>query len=167
MARDDHGFGPTRVRDLAIVAVIAAVVGYVLTRFNYSSLPQLPRLAGISAALLGIGEAVAGSSLRRRIQPTRDEAARTQWPPRPPVPALVAARALRVAKASALAAAALIGLWFGFGCYVVPDAARAVAVGADAITAAVGFVCALVLLAGALWLEYCCRAPENGPPHAH
>ena len=75
-------------------------------------------------------------------------------------------RALRVAKASALAGAALLGLWFGFACYVVPDAAKVVAVGADAVTAVVGLVCALVLIAGALWLEYCCRAPDDGPPHA-
>lgn len=166
MTPDDHGFGPTRVRDLAIVAAVAAAVGYALTRFNYGSIPQLPRLAGVSAALLGAGEAVAGWGLRKRIQPPRDRSARAAAVRRPPVPALVAARALRVAKASALAGAALSGLWLGFGCYVVPDAGRAVAVGADAVTAVIGLVCALALMAGALWLEYCCRAPGDRSPGA-
>lgn len=154
---------------MAAVAVIAAITIYALTRLNYQSLPQLPRLAGLTAALLGIGEAVAGHGLRSRIGQRRDDHSATpadRPPPRPPVQPLVAARALKVAKASALAGAALTGLWLGFGAYVLPSASVAAAAGSDAVTAAVGVVCALILLAGALYLEYCCRAPEQGPPPA-
>ncbi len=170
MARNDTGLGPTRIRDLVIVAAVAGVGAYLLTRFNYGSIPRLPRFAGVSAGLLGIGEAIAGWGLRSRIRPRhvdRDASSRPPGPPgppRPPVPPLVAARALSVAKASALAAAALIGLWLGFALFVWPEAALAVAAAADAVTATIGLVGAAVLLGGALWLEYCCRAPRVDPP---
>lgn len=144
--------------------MVALVVGYLLTRFNYGSIPVLPRLAGVTAALLGIGEAIAGYGLHSRIR----EGARTDGrpPQRPPVPPLTAARALMVAKASALAGAALIGLWLGFGLYVVPESSRVAVAGADTVTAVIGLVCAAILLAGALYLENCCRATDNGPPGA-
>lgn len=178
------GIGPTRARDLLVVAVVAALAGYALTRFNYHALPRLPRLAGLTAVLLGVGEAVAGFGLRRRIRARRDaadharrrsqgEADRYGESPSPgavaaaanlpaPVPPLTAARALAVAKASALAGAALAGLWIGFGAYVLPDASRAAAPAADSVTAVIGLIGAVVLVAGALWLEYCCRVPGDG-----
>lgn len=164
------GVGPTRARDLLVVFAIAAVLAYLFTRFNYSALPQLPRYAGLTAALLGVGEAVAGFGLRRRIlarHPRTDRggeqvlaAARRPLPP--PVPPLMAARALAVAKASALAGAAFAGIWVGFGAYVLPDADRAAAPAADSVTAVVGLIGAAVFIAGALWLEYCCRARDDG-----
>ena len=49
LARNDTGLGPTRIRDLVIVAAVAGVGAYLLTRFNYSSIPRLPRFAGVSA----------------------------------------------------------------------------------------------------------------------
>lgn len=164
------GVGPTRVRDLLVVFTIVAALTYAFTRFNYSALPQLPRYAGLSAALLGIGEAIAGFGLRRRIlarHPRTDRGgeevlAAERRPLPPPVPPLMAARALAVAKASALAGAAFAGIWVGFGIYVVPSAARAAVPAADSVTAVVGLVGAAVLIAGALWLEYCCRAPDDG-----
>lgn len=165
------GIGPTRARDLLVVFAVAGLLAYALTRFNYTALPRLPRFAGLSAALLGLGEAAAGFGLRRRIQsrrpPRGDEnqaraAAAPRRPLPPPVPPLVAARALAVAKASALAGAAFAGLWVGFGIYVLPDASRAAAPAADSATAVVGLIGAVVLIAGALWLEYCCRAPQDG-----
>lgn len=166
------GLGPTRVRDLALVFAVAGVLAYALTRFNYSALPTLPRFAGLSAMLLGIGEAVAGWGLRRRIQ-ARARAAherdvggraipRSAQPLPPPVPPLAAARALAVAKASALAGAAFAGLWVGFGAYVLPLADQATAAASDSVTAIVGLAGAAVLMSGAGWLEFCCRAPDGG-----
>jgi hypothetical protein len=165
---DPRRLGPTRARDLIAVAVVAAAAAYLITRLTYSTLPTLPRLAGVTAALLGAGEAIAGVGLRGRI---RDNARRPggdgaagRAPRRPPVPPLVAARALAAAKASALAGAAVAGLWFGFGLYVVPESPRVTAAGADTVTAVIGLICAGVLLAGALFLESCCRAPDDGAP---
>lgn len=155
--------GPTRARDLIAVGLVAAVAGYALVRFNYSRMPALPRLAGLPAALIGLAEAIAGLGLRSRIQESvRDPGGR---PRRPPVPPLVAARAVMTAKASALAGIALCGLWIGIGAYVIPLASTVLAAGADTDTAVIGFVSALVMVAGALLLEYCCRAPgdRRGP----
>lgn len=162
-----HGLGPTRARDVVVVTLVAAIAAYALTRFNYNAFPRLPRLAGLTSALLGIGEAVAGFGLRSRIQAqaaagrSSPAEAGARKPRRPPVPPLVAARALAVAKASALAGAAVAGLWIGFGAYVLPEASRADVPAADAVTALVGLVGAGILIAGALWLEYCCRAPRR------
>lgn len=148
---------------MAVVALVAAVIGYVLVRLNYGSLPPLPALAGLSAALLGVGEAVAGWGLRGRIR-DRDGDHATSLPKRPPVPPLVAARALAVAKASALAGAAFLGLWVGLLGYVLPRAGATSAAASDTGTAVLGAVCAAVLVAGALFLESCCRVPQDGPP---
>lgn len=167
----DRGLGPTRVRDLLAVAFVAAIAAYAFTRFNYSELPRLPRFAGASAALLGLGEAVVALGLRRRRK-ERQRADREALPAlvreeqriAKAIPPLTAARVLAVAKASALAAAAFAGLWIGFGAYVAPQAGVAEAAAADASTALVGVVGALILLGGALWLEHNCRTPSsNGP----
>ena len=61
----------TRARDLVTVLAAAAVVGYLLVLLSYQRIPPLPRFAGVAAALLGLGEAVAGYGLRGRIRPRR------------------------------------------------------------------------------------------------
>lgn len=155
--------GPTRARDLLAVGLLAAVAGYALVRFNYSRMPALPRLAGLPAALIGLAEAIAGLGLRARIQDGAH--ALGDRPRRPPVPPLVAARAVMAAKASALAGIALCGLWVGLGAYVIPSASTVLVAGTDTVTAVIGLISALVMVGGALWLEYCCRAPgdRQGP----
>lgn len=160
-AEDSGRLGPTRVRDLLVVGLVAAVIAFGLTWLNYSNIPALPRLAGLPAALIGIGESVAGYGLRARIRDSaRPVAGRAG---RPPVPPLTAARALSVAKATALAGAAFTGLWLGFGAYVLPDAGTVTAAQNDTVAAVIGLVSALIMLAGGLFLEFCCRAPEDPP----
>lgn len=160
-SRDTNRLGPTRISDLVVVGVVAAVIAFGLTWLNYTNIPALPRLAGVPAALIGIGEAIAGYGLRSRIRDSsRPVDERTG---RAPVPPLTAARALAVAKATALAAAAFAGLWLGFGAYVLPDSAAVTAAHADTVTAIVGLIGALIMLSGALFLEYCCRAPQDPP----
>ncbi len=159
------------MRDLLAVAAIAAVIAYVVVRYQYSSIPTLPRLAGASAAIIGIAEGVAGWGLRARIRRRSAylRAIRRGEPVDsvpPPVPPLFAARTLSIAKASALAAAALAGLWIGFAIYVAPEAGDVTAAAADSVTAGVGIGGSVVFLLGALFLENCCRAPDDGPPDA-
>ena len=127
-------------------------------RFNYRNIPPLPRLAGITAAVLGIGEALFGQGLRTRIQADRTPGAPAA---KPPVPPLVAARAMMAAKATALAGAAVGGLWVGLLAYVLPDAGMVSAARSDSITATVGLASAVVMCGGALFLEFCCRAPKS------
>ena len=111
--------------------------------------------AGATLGVLGIAEALAGNALRARI--LRRPGAR-------PVQPLVAARAVLLAKASSLAGAIMAGVWTGLLVYVLPRSAEVTAAASDSLAATVGLVCALVLVAGALWLERCCRTPDDRTP---
>lgn len=156
----DGSMGLTRWRDLALVALVAAVIGYLAVRWSYQRLPGLPALAGLPALVIGAGEAVYGLGLRRRIRDSRTG--------RRPVDGLSVARALVVAKATALAGAAVAGLWVGVLGYVVPAATTVAAAGSDRTSATIGLGCAIAMTAGALWLERCCRAPDDQqPPDPH
>lgn len=150
--------GSTRPRDLVAVALVAAIIGYLLVRFNYRHLPPFPRFAGITAAVLGIGEALFGNGLRARIQADRSPGAPSS---KLPVPPLVAARAMMTGKATALAGSAVGGLWIGLLAYVAPDAGMVVAAQSDSVTATIGLASAVVMCGGALYLEFCCRAPKD------
>jgi Protein of unknown function (DUF3180) len=150
----------TRPRDLFAVALVTAVVVGIVVRLTYGSLPQLPLFAGASLGVLGIAEVVGGNMLRARIR--RDPGTR-------PVQPLVAARAVLLAKASSLAGAIMTGAWGGLLAHVVPLAADVTAAGSDALAGTVGIVCSLGLVGGALWLEHCCRTPDDpgDEPNGH
>jgi hypothetical protein len=87
--------GLTRPRDLLAVGLVAAVLAYLVVRLSYQRMPPLPRLAGLAAALVGIGEAFAGFGLRSRIRPR--ERASGGASIRKPVAPLTAARAVMAA----------------------------------------------------------------------
>jgi hypothetical protein len=143
---------PTKPRDLFAVALVTAVVTGILVRLSYGSLPQLPLFAGATLGVLGIAEAVAGNALRARIR---------HRPGTRPVQPLVAARAVLLAKASSLAGAIMTGVWGGLLAHVLPLAGDIAAAVSDSLAGTVGIVCALALVGGALWLEHCCRTPDD------
>jgi hypothetical protein len=143
---------PTRPRDLLAVALVTAVLANLVVRLTYGSLPELPLLAGATLGVLGAAEAIGGSMLRARIR---------RRPGTLPVQPLVAARAVLVAKASSLAGAIMTGVWGGLLAHVLPLAGEVTAAGSDSVAGTVGIVCALGLVAGALWLEHCCRTPDD------
>jgi hypothetical protein len=147
----------TRPRDLLAVALVTAVLAAILIQLAYAALPPFPLLGGATLGVLGIAEAIGGSALRARIR---------RRPGTRPVQPLVAARAVLVAKASALAGAVMSGVWIGLLVNVLPHSAQVVAEASDAVAGGVGLACALTLVGGALWLERCCRTPEDqqGPP---
>ena len=78
-----------------------------------------------------------------------------------PVQPLVAARAVLVARASALAGALMVGVWGGLLAYVAPRSGDIAAAAGDTVAAAVGVLGAVGLVAGALWLQHCCRTPDD------
>jgi hypothetical protein len=143
---------PTRPRELFGAGLVAALVAAVLVRLTYGSLPSFPVLGGATLGVLGVAEAIAGSALRARIR---------HRPGTRPVQPLVAARAVLVAKASALAGAIMAGAWLGLLVHVLPQAGDVSAAAGDSVAGAVGLACALVLVGGALWLEHCCRTPDD------
>jgi Protein of unknown function (DUF3180) len=143
---------PTRPRDLVLPALVTAVVAHLLVRLTYGSLPTFPVPAAVPLAVLGAAEAIGGTMLRARIR---------HRPGTRPVQPLVAARAVLVARASALAGAIMVGAWAGLLGYVAPRSADIAAAAGDTVAATVGVVGALALVAGALWLQHCCRTPDD------
>jgi len=142
---------PTRARTLLLVGVLAAAVTWALLKSVYASLPPLT-WTGVPALLIAAGvEAWAGRDLRARIQ--GKQGAR-------PAPPLFVARIVALAKASSQTAALLAGICAGFMIYLSGMASAPTPRG-DLVNASLSFGGCLVLLAAALFLEYCCRVPGN------
>jgi hypothetical protein len=141
---------PTRTSTLAIVAVICALVAWLLLRSVYEKLPPLP-WTGVPALLVAaVAEAWTGRDLQKRI------AGRRGLKPASP---LFVSRMVALAKASSLAGAVIAGLAAGFVVYLSGSLSAPVP-REDAVTAAVTLAAAVVLACAALYLEYCCRVPD-------
>lgn len=143
---------PIRPRDLVLHALGTSFVVYLLVRLGYGSLPPFPLAAGLPFAVLGAAEAIGGSALRSRIRGR---------PGTRPVPPLLAARAVLVARASALAGAIMTGAWAGLLAYVAPRSGDIAAAADDTLAAALGVTGSLILVGGGLWLQHCCRTPDD------
>jgi Protein of unknown function (DUF3180) len=143
---------PTRMSTLAIVAVVCAVAAWLLLRSVYEKLPPLP-WTGVPALLVAaVAEAWTGRDLRARI------AGRRGLKPAAP---LFVSRMVALAKASAVAGAAIAGLSAGFIVYLSGSLSAPIP-RQDALTAAITLGAAVLLACAALYLEYCCRVP-NAP----
>jgi len=141
---------PTRTSTLAIVAVICALAAWLLLRTVYEKLPPLP-WTGVPALLVAaVAEAWTGRDLQNRI------AGRRGLKPAAP---LFVSRMVALAKATALAGAAIAGLAAGFVIYL-SGSLNASVPRQDAVTGAITLAAAVVLSCAALYLEYCCRVPD-------
>jgi len=140
----------TKARDLCVIGLIAAMLSWLLVTQFYGDLPPLQWYLPLSLAALGVAEIVVAQGLRGRIR--GDAGLRA-------ADVLNAARALALAKASAVAGAAFAGLWLGFLSYTVPNLGFLAAAGSDAVTGVVGVLSAGLLVTGALVLENACRTP--------
>lgn len=143
---------PTGWRELLPTYLVVALAGYLATRLSYGVLPPLPLFAGITLLALAVVETVMGFTLKARIE---------RRPGTTPVQPLVAARAVTLAKASAVAGAVMAGVWTGLLGYLVPRLSELTAAADDTPGAALGLICAAALMAAALWLQHCCKAPRN------
>jgi Protein of unknown function (DUF3180) len=141
----------TKPRDLVIAGLVVAVVLYLVMRSAYGSLPPLPTLAGLTLVVIAVIDLILAFSLRSRI---RGKGGR-------PVEALTAARAVALAKASSLLGAIMLGAWVGVFAYVFPKRTNIVAAANDTTSAIIGALCAAALIAAGLWLEHCCRTPDD------
>jgi hypothetical protein len=137
----------TRPRELALAALIGLVAGYLLFISAYASLPPLPSTLGVVLAVLAIFDAGLGFSLRARIRAGRLTSA------------ITASRSVALAKASSLLGALLSGFWLAALIYLIPRSGSVSAARGDLPAAVIGLVGAIILVAAALWLEYCCRTP--------
>ncbi|MFM9378746.1 DUF3180 domain-containing protein [Gordonia sp. VNK21] len=154
---DDHKLGPTRVRDLLAVAVVAGLVFWILVRYNYGAFPSLPWPAGVTLYVLALIEVVIGVLVRRRVAEKKIGVGAGRLHP------ITVARTVALAKASAILGALALGGWTGILVFLLSRRELDAAV-ADRPAAVVGLVGGLLLAAAALWLEHCCRAPDEPPP---
>lgn len=151
---DEPGLKPTRVRDLLGVAAVVAVVVWLLVRVSYGELPPLPLLAGLILYVLAALEVVIAFVVRSRVARAQVGSSREQLHP------ITAARVLALAKSSALLAALALGVWVGLLAYLLAQNDSSAA-DHDTPSAVVGLIGAVALGAAALWLEYCCRTPDD------
>jgi len=143
---------PTRVSTLVVAAVAGAVVGWLLFRALYAKLPPLPWTAVPALLLAALAEAWTGRDIKARI------AGRRQGPK--PLAPLFVSRMVALAKASSLAAAIIAGLAAGFAVYLSGQLSAGVP-RQDALAAVITFVAAVILACAALYLENCCKVPED------
>ena len=71
-----------------------------------------------------------------------------------------------IAKASAWAGALVLGWWVGLLAYLLPRRSPLRVAGEDTAGAVVAAVSALALVVGALWLQHCCKSPQEPPDNA-
>ena len=140
----------TRARDLVLTGLVAAVLVYLLVRVLYGQMPPLPTFAGVTLLVLAGIEGWLGYSLRSRIRNPEKE-----------LQPITAARAVALAKASSVLGAIMFGTWLAILAYVLPRRAELAAAAADFRSTVVGVICSAVLIAAALWLEWCCRTPRD------
>ncbi len=138
--------------ELAVIVVGVGLGSYLLVR---SVVPVVPLWAG--ALLYGV--AAADAYIAQLVR-TRLAEGQVGWGPGRIHPIAVA-RAVALAKASAYLGAVALGFFGGMLVFLLADADRLAATHADRPGAWIGAAGAVLLLAAALWLERCCRTPDD------
>jgi hypothetical protein len=142
---------PTRVGWLVALAVVAGVVGYVLTRTYYAQMMSPPAYAPLWLLLLALAEAYTASSTHARLRGRHGTK---------PMPPLLVPRLAALAKASSVIGAVATGGYVGFVVYVAHIAGPQAHT--DTRTGALGIGCSVALAVAALVLEVVCRVKR--PP---
>lgn len=150
--------GPTRLRVLAVAALLSGAVAWAGVRIVYAHGGDLPFVPWTVPAALAAWAALVvalAANLRRRL--SGDPGLR-------PFPPLMAARLLAVAKASAYAGALLAGMYGGFALVLLPD--REMFATSRLVVTLLSSVAALAVAVAGLVLERCCRVkpPEDEQP---
>ncbi len=143
----------TRPGTLAGVFAVCAIVAWLATRATFENLPLLPVTAIPALAALAIAETVVGRHIRNRLTRRREGTK--------PIAPIAVARLVALAKASSIAASALGGLASGYLIFVLGSLDKSIPA-RDARVAGATVAAAIALMAAALYLERCCRAPK--PP---
>lgn len=147
--------GPTRRRDLVAAVVVTAVASYLLVRVLYRWFPPITGWTGMS--LLGVAIALAGWGFYVRARIGDGEVGVGPGRLHP----LAVARSVLVAKASAWMGSVVLGWWLAVVAYLLPRRASLRVAAEDTAGAVVAGLCALALVLAALWLQHCCRSPDE------
>lgn len=144
--------GPTRRRDLAVAAAVAAIAGYLAIHMLYRYFPPITLWTGLSLLAVAGAETWWAASVRGRIRDGRIGVGVGRLHP------LAVARTVAVAKASAWVGAVMLGWWLAVLAYLLPRRAELRVAAADTPGALVAAVSAFALVAAALWLQHCCKS---------
>lgn len=152
--------GTSRKRDLAVAVAATAVVGYLLMHVLYRSFPPITLWTGVS--LFGVAAAIAGWGffVRAKIRDGEIGVGRNRLHP------LAVARSVVIAKASAWMGSVVLGWWLAVVVYLLPRRSTLRVAAEDTSGAVVAALCALALVIAAMWLQHCCRSPDDPPPNA-
>jgi hypothetical protein len=134
----------TNAGDLLGPFFAVAVVGYLLLRLTYSSLPPFQWFIALPIAALAIAEVV----IARRVR-----AAVRHRPGAKPMTAFAIARGVALGKSSSLVGAAVAGGAAALAVKVLPEANRTNAADHDLRVAVAVFIVSLALVASGLLLE--------------
>lgn len=147
--------GPTRGRDLVAAVFVSSVAGYLLVGAAYRWFPPITGWTGIS--LLGVAIALTGWGfyVRARIRDGQIGVGPGQLHP------LAVARSVVIAKASAWMGSVVLGWWLAVVAYLLPRRSTLRVAAEDSGGAVVAGASALALVAAALWLQHCCRSPDE------
>jgi hypothetical protein len=147
--------GPSRIRDLSVGFLLAAVIGYLVIRGWYRVFPPITLLSGVSLLVVATAEAVWGVSVRARIRAGAIGIGPGRLHP------LAVARTVSVAKASAWMGALVFGWWIGALTYLIPRRSELRVAAADTPGALVAAGSALALVIAGMWLQNCCKSPGD------
>jgi hypothetical protein len=149
--------GPTRKRDLTAATVVAAIIGYVLVLGLYRWFPPITIVTGLSLLLFGAAEAGWAFYIRSKVNDGKIGSGPGRLHP------LAVARSVTIAKASAWVGALALGWWLAVLAYLLPRRDVLRVAGEDTAGAVVAAISALALAIAALWLQHCCKSPQDGP----
>jgi hypothetical protein len=142
---------PTRPSVLVATALLVGVVSWLVVQHEFDALPKLPLLGSLTLAVLAVAEVYLGFAVRARLRRPGDH----------PIEPLLVARLAVLAKASSHAGAVVVGVYGGLFVYTVTNLGHPTFT-ADSRASGISAIVALVLIAGALFLEFGCRVPP--PP---
>ncbi|CAM4099153.1 hypothetical protein MB901379_04507 [Mycobacterium basiliense] len=147
--------GPTRKRDLVAAAIAAAVVGYPLVVMLFRWFPEITVWTGLSLLAVAVAEALWARYVRAKINDGEIGDGSGRLHP------LAVARSLVVAKASAWVGALVLGWWIGVLVYLLPRRSWLRVANEDTAGTLVAAGSALALVVAALWLQHCCKSPQD------
>jgi hypothetical protein len=147
--------GPTRRRDLTAAVIGAAVLGYLLVMLLYRWFPPITLWTGSSLLAVAVAEALWARYVRTKI--TNGEIGDGPGWLHP----LSVARSVMGAKASAWVGALVLGWWVGVLVYLLPRRSWLRVAAEDTPGSVVAAVSALALVVAALWLQHCCKSPQD------
>lgn len=154
--------GPTSRWQLAAAAAVAAALGYLLIHSLYRQFPPVTLWTGLWLLAVAAVEAGWAVSVRARIRNGQIGVGAGRLHP------LAVARSVAVAKASVWAGALALGWWLGVLIYLFPQRSALRVAASDTPGVLIAALCAAALIVAALWLQHCCRSPDESgdePPN--